>query len=182
MKTARMKWLVLLGFMLCALVVGAVAAAADQTPRYRLGEPIVFMIEDQKAFGWGCCCTACADTQILGWRIADLSGVTVYSLRFDPPGYASDWDGTWYQSDDSGVSVPAGLYTLYVDTTAGALSRCFSLYDPCCGSCWYRCSVRSSCNCGQVATITYGGCRTSLVLRQEEKTCCSFQLFRPCCP
>jgi len=184
-RNERTRCLLLVGLMLSVVVLGSVAAAASvQSLRYKLGEPVVFMIEDEKTSRWCCCCcSGCPDTLILGWRIVAASGATVYSLRFDPVGYASDWDGTWHQTDASGAPVPAGSYTLYVDTSAGTLSRCFSLYDPCSGCCcWNWCSTRSYCTCRQVATITHSCCRTSLVLVQEERNRCSFRLFWPCCP
>gem|GEM_PF-2204921 len=189
----RSKWMrsyVLVGLVLGAVVFGSVAiAASSRCGGYRLGEPVVFMVEDQKTSGWCCCCSTCPDTQILGWRVVDASGSTVYSVEFDPVGYASDWDGTWSQTDYLGASVPAGTYTVYVETSVGVLSHSFRIYDPCSSCCgWNRCWGSRLCwgwrcgPCGQVATITHGCCRTSLVLTQAETPCCSFRLCSPCCP
>ncbi|MCK4394817.1 hypothetical protein KAX17_18110 [Candidatus Bipolaricaulota bacterium] len=189
------SWWVRGSVVLVVLVLFVTIASAAASPcstrcaSYRLGEPIVFMVKDQKTSGWCCCCCTCPDTQILGWYIVDSDGDTVNSLEFDPVGYASDWDGTWSQTDDLGASVPAGTYTLYVETSVGLLSRCLKLYDPCsccsgCNCCWSysRCWGWRCCTCGQVATITHGCCRTSLVLTQEKTTRCSFRLRWPCCP
>ncbi len=189
----RSKWVrrcVLLSVALGVVVFGAVAfAASSRSGSYRLGEPVVFMVEDQKTSSWCCCCCTCPDTQILGWYVVDSDGDTVYSVEFDPVGYASDWDGTWSQTDDLGASVPAGTYTLYVETSVGTLSRSFSLYDPCscrcgCNRCWGfgRCWGWRCGTCSQVATITHTCCRTSLVLVQEKTTCSSFRRCSPCCP
>jgi len=175
---------VLVGLVLFATIAGAAASPwSTQCTQYRLGETIVFTVDQQKVFGWCCCCCTCPDTQILGWRVVDSSGQTVNSLEFDPVGFASDWDGTWSQLDHSGVPVPPGYYTLYLDTSVGTLSRCLKLYDPC-SCCWgySRCWGWRCGTCGQVATITHCCCRASLVLVKEESTCCSSRLCWPCWP
>lgn len=180
---------VLVVLVLFATIAGAGASSCStRCTSYRLGEPIVFMVKDQKTSGWCCCCT-CPDTQILGWYVVDSDGDTVNSLEFDPVGYASDWDGTWFQTEDTGEPVPVGTYTLYVETSVGLLSRSFRLYDPCgccsgCNCCWgySRCWGWRCGTCGQVATITHGCCRASLVLVKEESTCCSSRLWSSCCP
>ena len=169
---------VLVGLVLFATIAGAAASPwSTQCTQYRLGETIVFTVDQQKVFGWCCCCCTCPDTQILGWRVVDSSGQTVNSLEFDPAGFASDWDGTWSQLNYSGVPVPPGYYTLYLDTSVGTLSRCLKLYDPC-TCCWgWSCYT-----CGQVATITHCRCRASLVLVKQESTCYSSRLCWPCWP
>ena len=190
MKSKWVRSYVLVGLVLGCVIFGSVGmAASSRSGGYRLGEPIAFMIEDQKTWGWCCCCSTCQDTQILGWYVVDSDGDTVYSVEFDPVGYASDWDGTWLQTDYSSTSVPAGSYTLYVETSVGILSRSLRLYDPCSRCCgWNRCWGYGRCwgwrcgSCSEVATISHCCCRTSLVLIQAETSCCSFRLCSPCCP
>ena len=174
---------VVIGLVLLAVAVSATASAFSTSyGRYKLGETILFKIEDQQRCGWGCCCNccqpACTQTQVLGWRIADSSGNIVYSMVYDVAVLASTWQGSWSQVDSVGAAVAAGSFTLYVDTSAGTLSRCLYLYDPCCGCCWGW----SRCGCGQKTTITNCCCSTSLVFVQQSTSCC-FSLFRwPCCP
>lgn len=183
MRRKQKRGYVLLGLLLGVMIFGSVVTSANsQCGWYRLGEPIVFMIEDERVSGWCCCCTTCPDTQILGWRVVNASGETIDSLEFDPVGYASDWDGTWSQTDYSGEPISAGTYTLYVKTSVGTLSRSLRLYDPCSG-CWYdRCWGRSCCTRAQVVTIAHGCCRASLVLVQQKTTRCRFRLCSSCCP
>jgi len=183
---------VVIGVVLLAITASATASAFSTSyGRYKLGEAILFRIEDQQrgSWGWGCCCNccqpACTATQVLGWRIADASGNVVYSVMHDLPVVASTWQGSWSQVNSVGIAVAAASYTLYVDTSAGTLSRCLYLYDPCCGGCgcwgWSGCGW-SRCGCGQQATITNCCCTTRLVFVQQSTSCC-FPLFRwPCCP
>ena len=186
---------VVIGVVLLAMTASATASAFSTSyGRYNLGETILFKIEDQQrgSWGWGCCNSccqpACTATQVMGWRIAGSSGNVVYSVAHAVPVLASTWQGGWSQVNSVGTAVAAGSYTLYVDTSAGTLSRCLNLSDPCCGGCWgwsgcgWSGCGSSRCGCGQQATITNCCCTTSLVFMQQATRCC-FSLFRwPCCP
>lgn len=205
----RFVWgsVVLVGLVLLAAAASTTASSfSTRYGRYTLGETILFRVEDQQRCGWGlcgCCCQPpCAETQVMGWRVADASGNIVYSVVHDVPVLASTWQGSWAQIDSGGASVSAGSYTLYVDTSVGTVSRCFYLYEPCCGSCcsssccgWSRCGCGwgfcswgwsrcgwSRCGCGQQSTITSCGCRTSLVLVKQSTSCCYSRSLWPCCP
>jgi hypothetical protein len=169
----KRRW-VLVG---CALVLSvALAAVATQAAttlfgtRFNVGEEIQFKVEDSTTWWWGCCCP-CEDTSILGWRITNLSGIVVYSVIHDAPVAASVWLGAWNQTDINGTAVGAGQYMLVVDTTAGTLSRCFSIYDPCgCGPC----TTCYSCACEQVSSISSCACKTSLVFVDTCTNCFPF--------
>ena len=181
---------VVIGVVLLAMTASATASAFSTSyGQYKLGETILFKIEDQqrRSWGWGCCNSccqpACTAMQVMGWRIADASGNVVYSVVHDVAVVASTWQGSWSQVNSVGIPVTAGSYTLYVDTPAGTLSRCLYLSDPCCGGCWgWSGCGWSRCGCGQQTTITNSCCTTSLVFMQQSTSCC-FSLFRwPCCP
>ena len=191
----RFIWRGVVLVSLALLVAGAtVTAGSIGYERYRLGETVMFKVEDQRQCFWSCCCCCqptCTGTQVTGWRIADASGNIVYSVAHDVPVVASTWQGSWSQVDSTGVAVAAGCYTLYVDTSAGTLSRCLYLYDPCsgcCGSCcgWSWCGWGwcgwSRCGCGTQSTITSCCYRTSLVLVRPTTGCCTSLYQWPCCP
>ena len=176
----KRRW-VLVG---CALVLSlALAAVAAQGAtslfgtRFNVGEEIQFKIEDSTTWWWGCC--SCEETLVLGWRIANLSGVALYSVVHDAPVGASVWLGSWNQAKLDGTAVSAGQYMLVVDTSAGTLSRCFSIYDPC--GCW-SCNSCTSCACEHVTSITTCACKTSLVFVDPCSTNCFpfFGLFGCC--
>jgi len=161
-----MKRLVVLASVLVVLLA-VVATTASATSlfgtRFKVGTEIQFRVEDETtAWWWGCCnCCSCTPSQILGWRIASATGQVVYSVVHDAPVPAASWLGSWKQLDANGAAAAVGQYILYVDTSAGTLSRCFSLYDPCgCNTCWSPCL---SCTCQEVATITNCSCQTDLV-------------------
>jgi hypothetical protein len=148
--------------LLVALTLIAVVSTASTSllgTRFKLGEEIQFKVEDSTVWWWGCC--SCTASSVLGWRVVSGAGQTVYSVVHDAPVPASIWSGAWEQTASGGVAVAAGQYILYVDTTAGTLSRCFSLYDPCgCNSCYSPCT---SCVCNEVPSITDCACKTTLV-------------------
>lgn len=185
----RFVWpgVVLVGLLLIAAVMGAASTSSSVwSGRYRVGETVLFKVEDQKVFCWCCCCQpACPETQVLGWHIADSSGGIVYSVVNDAPVPASIWQGSWSQINSLGASVAAGYYILCVDTSVGTLSRCLYLYDPCCGCCWgccgWSCCGWSRCGCGPQSTITSCCSRTSLVWIVEEAPCCHLFFRWPCC-
>lgn len=157
--------------VLVFLVVGAVLGTAATTStlfgtRFELGGTIRFKVEDSTTWWWGCCC-GCPDTLILAWRIVDGAGLPVYSVVHDAPVGASAWVGSWMQIDADGNAVLPGSYMLYVDTSGGTLSRCFTLYDAC--SCCRPCSY---CCCEDVTTITSCACRTTLVFIEPCTTGC----------
>lgn len=191
----RRRWILVVGTLVMALVVSGVVATAATSlfgTRFRVGETIQFEVEDStSSWWWGCCCCCpCEETTILSWRIEDLCGVSVYSVVHDAPVPASAWLGTWSQTEIDGSAVSGGQYILYVNTSAGTLSRCFTIYDPC-SRCWsYSCSPCTTCACNQVTSITDCGCKTSLVFVDTCTTgcypffglfgCCSS--YSSCCP
>ncbi len=161
-----------------ALVGSAGTSSSLLGTRFKAGQEIQFVVKDTTTWWWGCC--SCTETLVLGWRVTNSTGVTVYSVVHDAGVPASAWQGTWLQMDGAGNVVPAGEYMLYVDTSAGTLSRCFRIYDPC--GCYnnYLCNT---CGCQDNATITNCACKTSL----EFVDTCSFGCLsffwwlNPCC-
>lgn len=141
--------------------------------RFKIGEAITFEVRDSTTWWWGCC--SCSETRVLGWRIANNAGQTLHSVVLPGPGVpASTWQGSWDQFDANGLAVAAGQYKLLVDTSAGTLSRCFSIYDPCgCVSCYSPCS---SCACEELSSITDCSCKVSLVFVDNCQVGC-FPLF-----
>jgi hypothetical protein len=157
-----------------ALLASSIAGAAGTSStffgtRFKTGESIQFKVEDTTTWWWGCC--SCSESVVLGWRVTAATGQSVYSIVHDAPVSSSMWQGSWAQIDMNGVQVPVGQYILYVDTSAGTLSRCFTIYDPCdyCNR-WSACST-----CNEVASITDCACRTSLVFVSSCSGC--FPLF-----
>jgi hypothetical protein len=164
------RWLVVACVL--ALVLASFAASAASSSlfgnRFKLGTDVQFRVEDSTTWWWGCC--SCSASQVLGWRVTTSSGLVVYSVVHDAPVAASAWVGTWTQMDIDAKAVVAGSYVLYVDTSAGTLSRCFTLYDPCgCASCSTPCW---SCACQEVSTITTCSCQTTLVFVDTCTTGC----------
>lgn len=140
--------------------------------RYKIGDTITFEVQDSTTWWWGCC--SCTETLVLGWRISNSAQQTLYSVVLDAPVSASFWQGSWDQVDATGLAVAAGQYKLFVDTSAGTLSRCFSTYDPCgCAGCYSPCS---SCACEEYGSITNCACRASLVFVSNCQVGC-FPLF-----
>lgn len=149
-------------------LVGAGAASSTFGTRFRGGDPITFMVEDTSTWWWGCC--AVSESLVLGWRIVDSAGQPVYSVVHDAAVSASSWEGTWLQMNASGVSATVGAYTLYVDTSVGTLSRCFTIYDPCARCGWT--SACSTCACSQATSITGCASRTTLVFINTSTSRC----------
>jgi hypothetical protein len=155
-----------------ALLLASFAASAASSSlfgaRFTVGTEVQFRVQDSTTWWWGCC--SCSESQVLGWRVTASSGLVVYSVVHDAPVPASAWVGTWTQVDTNAMAVPSGKYVLYVDTSAGTLSRCFTLVDPCgCSSCYTPCW---SCQCQEVSTITTCACQTSLVFVDTCATGC----------
>jgi hypothetical protein len=177
----RRRWMWVCCALLGVLLVGAALANAGESStlggtRFRLGGTVQFKVEDSRTWWWGCG-SCCAETVVLGWRIVDGAGMTVYSVVHDAPVAASAWRGAWKQINASSLAVPAGSYMLYVDTSVGTLSRCFSLYDPC-----YSCRPCTSCCCEEVTSITSCECRASLVFIDSCTTgCFPFFWWFGCC-
>ena len=121
----RIGWVVL--FLSIAVGSAAMASSIFGTS-YDLGEEIQFKVEDSTIWLWGCC--SCADSLVLGWRIANASGQVVYSVIHDAPVSSAIWQGSWLQFDMNGSAVVAGQYKLYVDTSAGTLSRNITIGVP----------------------------------------------------
>jgi len=173
------RWMSIGCSVLVVVLFSAVLASAATSTlfgtQFKVGEAIQFRVEDSTTWWWGCC--TCTESTILSWRVVASSGMTVYSVSHDAPVSSSLWVGSWSQTDSMGNPVPAGQYTLYVTTSAGTLSRCLSIYDPC--GCYPRC-VR--CPCQQVSTITNCACRTSLVFVQPCAPTCAplFWWFGTC--
>jgi len=177
---------VLLVAILLIALMGTVATGSTLFgSRFKLGETIEFKIQDSTTWWWGCG-SCCAESIVLGWRIEDGSGMTIYATALDPVMGASMWIGTWNQVDANGLGVPAGQYKLLVDTSVGTLSRCFSLYDPC-NTCWGGCTTACSPCCEDLSSISECYCKTSLVFVDTCQTGC-FPLFwwggccSGCCP
>jgi len=174
----KQRWLLVGCVALAVMVtVGLVGTAATSTlfgTRYRIGETVQFKIEDSTTWFWNCCCTSCCEeTLVLGWRIVAANGVTVYNVAHDAGVPGSAWQGSWTQIDMEGLAIGPGLYTLYVDTSAGTLSRCLTIYDPC-----YRCyDPCSTCSCEQVTAITNCSCKVSLVFVDPCRTTGCISLF-----
>ena len=104
----RLAWgsIVLVGLVLFSMVASVTAASySTWSGRYRLGEPILFKVQDQKVCCWCCCCQpTCPETQVFGWRIADSCGRTIYAVVHDVPVSASIWQGSWAQVDSSAAA------------------------------------------------------------------------------
>ena len=158
----KRRWVALGSTLLVLLLVTSFAAVSATSTRFRAGTEIQFKIQDSATWFWGCCgCCECEDTLVNGWRIVSTAEQVIYSVAHDAAVPSSVWVGSWNQMDIGGTAVPAGYYKLYVDTSAGTLSRCFSVYDPCaCNWCWNPCTM---CACEDVACINQCACRTSLV-------------------
>jgi hypothetical protein len=159
----RRRWVSVGCVLVIALFLSSVAATAATSlfgTRFKAGETIQFEVEDSTMWSWGCCCCSCTTTSILGWRIMDTAGQTIYSVVHDAPVNSTVWTGSWAQMNVVGSAVPSGQYVLYVDTSIGTLSRCFTIYDPCacCGS-----GTCYSCVCDQVSSITDCRCKATLV-------------------
>jgi len=155
------------------MLASSLLALPATSTRFKLGESIQFRVDDSTTWFWGCC--SCPETLVLGWRVVTTSEQVTYSVIHDAPVSASTWLGTWTQVDIAGIAVPAGQYKLYVDTSVGTLSLCFTLYDPCACS-W--CGCTTCCACDDVSIITNCGCRTALVLANSCQTgCFSFPFF-----
>ena len=175
---------------LLVLMVGSTATAGSlfdrATMKYRVGDAVLFRVETRKSCC--CCCCSCADTEVLGWQVVDACGQLVHTMEYDPPGLSSTWEGTWTQIDLSGTQVPSGYYKLYVDTSAGTISRCFKIYNPCSCCCWSSCWCRdlcswwSRCSCRENPTIKHCCCRVSLELVAETGTCCLSSCWLGCSP
>ncbi len=154
------RWTALV--LVSVLLLVSLAASASSTSifgtRFKLGTDIQFQVQDETVWWWGCC--SCTPTQVLGWRVTTSAGVVVHSVVHDAAVPAATWVGKWSQTDANGQAVAAGQYMLYVDTSAGTLSRCFSLYNPCgCSTCYWGCWT---CECQEVPSISECACRTSL--------------------
>jgi len=167
----KRRWVFVGCALVIALLLSAVAANAATSlfgTRFNVGETVQFKIEDSTTWWWGCC-SCCSESLVLGWRITDVSGVPLYSVVHDAPVSSSSWLGTWSQTKLDGTAVSLGQYILYVDTSLGTVSRCFSIYDPC--SC---CNPCLSCVCEHVTSITSCSCRTSLVFVDTCTNCFPF--------
>jgi len=180
----KRRWISIAGVLLAVLLFSALVghAASGSTlfgTRFKLGATIQFAVEDSTIWWWGCCCNCCSETLVLGWRIVNTAEQTIYSAPLTAPVSASMWQGSWNQVDASGIAAAAGQYKLYVDTSAGTLSRCFTIYDPCCRCC-SPCSV---CSCEQVTSISDCACRTTLVFVDSCQTGCFpfFGWLSGCC-
>lgn len=159
-KWARISWVILF----LSLMVGSAAMASSLFgTSYDLGEEIQFKVNDSTTWLWGCC--SCEESLVLGWRIVNTSEQVVYSVIHDAPVPSSLWQGSWLQLDLNGAAVAAGQYKLYVDTSVGTLSRCFTVRDPCaCSWCYSPCTT---CVCEEIASITTCACRTALVFVED---------------
>ncbi len=162
------RWISIGGVLLLVMVLASFVALPASSTRFKLGENIQFRIEDSTTWFWGCC--TCEETLVLGWRIVNSAEQVIYSVVHDAPVSSAVWQGAWAQVDASGIAVVAGQYKLYVDTSVGTLSRCFSLYDPCNNCGW--CNPCSTCVCEGVSTITSCACRTTLVFVSTCQTGC----------
>ena len=202
---------VLVGLVLFAVVFTAAAGSySTSTVNYRLGQTLLFRIQEQPS---NCCwcCQPCPTTQVLGWRITDACGKVIYSVTYNAPISASTWQEKWpevdiaavdkaeaqvesaspglvyqawqnamstYEKYWKGVETPVspGCYILYVDTSAGTLSRCLRLYDPMnpCQPCGY-------CPCEQPTIRPGCYCRTTLLVSVEQPARYRPLSWQPCC-
>jgi len=108
----RFVWsgVVLVGLLVIAAVMGAASSSSSAwSGRYRVGETVLFKVEDQKVCCWCCCCCqpACPETQVLGWHVSDSSGGIIYSVVTDGPVPASIWQGSWPQINFSAAAAQA---------------------------------------------------------------------------
>lgn len=195
----RASWLVL---VLTLGIAGATSASTLLGTTFDLGQEIVFRVEDASTWWWGWCCTTCDSSWVHEWRVVDACGQMVYAVTHDGPVASNAWQGRWTQINAQGHAVPAGQYRLIVNTSAGTLSRCFTLRDPCstwwwgCGS-WCACtgyvygsgcswygSAYSWCACEEVRSITQCGCQTSLVFVDPCRESCYPYVWWGCrtCP
>ena len=182
----RGRWITFCGVLLVVLLATSLMGSAAGSTRFRVGEEIQFKVEDSTTWFWGCC--TCAETVVLGWRVVNSSEQVVYSVGHDAPVSSAAWLGSWAQVDSLGATVAMGQYKLYVDTSLGTLSKCFTIYDPCgCG--W--CNPCVSCICEGVSSISDCACRATLVFVDTCRTgCFPFPFFwgwgcsrcSPCCP
>jgi len=165
----------LVGVGLCVvLLISALSilgSASTSAVRFQLGEAIQFSVEDSTTWWWGCCC-CCETSTVSGWRVLNSAGITVYSVIHDAPVASTAWQGSWPQIDSEGLAVPAGSYTLYVDTSVGTLSRCLYLYDRC-DCCSYYSTWCTSC-CESVSSISSCNCTTSLEFISSCGSACSW--------
>jgi len=162
-KWARLGCVLVVVLSVVAITASAWTSSSIFGTRFKVGQEIAFKVENSTSWWWGCgCCgSCCPDVTVHGWRVVNSSGLGVYSVIHDAPVSASVWQGTWMQVDAASVTVAAGAYTLYVDTSAGTLSRCFTIYDPCnCCVSWVP--ACTSC-CQDQSSITNCSCRTTLV-------------------
>jgi hypothetical protein len=180
-SVVRRRWIAIGSALLCVVVLVSLVGGAWTLSgtRFRAGQQITFEIQDTTTWFWGCCCNCCEETLVLGWRIVDASELTLHSVALQQPAYASMWQGTWNQIDANGVAVSAGQYKLYVDTSAGTLSRCFTVYDPC--SCTSWCSACNCTVCEDVDCITDCACKVSLVFVDNCSPCIFPFFWWGCC-
>lgn len=171
-RLARIGSLIL-AMVLVTSLMGLSASTLFGT-RFEMGEEIQFKIEDSTTWWWGCC--SCETSLVLGWRIVNASEQAIYSVIHDAPVASSIWQGSWMQVDSMGVAVPAGQYKLYVDTSVGTLSRCFTIYDACACS-WCTTPCNSCVTCEDVTSVTNCSCRTTLVFVEDCQFGC-FPLFQ----
>lgn len=164
--------------LVLAVTAGAVAATSTVYGTwFKAGETVQFKIEDSTIWWWGCC--SCQESSVLGWHITDSAGRTIYNAVNDAPVPASSWVGTWTQVDADDNPVGSGRYMLYVDTSVGTLSRCFTIYDPCGCNYQYRCNA---CTCEELPSITDCACKTTLVFIDTSQNCCfPFFWWFGCC-
>lgn len=175
-KWIRIGWVVL---FLSMIVGSTVMASSLFGTRFNLGEDIQFEIEDSTSWWFGCC--PCPDSLVLGWRIANASHQVIYSVIHDAPVSAAVWRGEWQQHDMNGIAVAAGQYKLYVDTSVGTLSRCFTLWDPCACN-WFVSRCTPFC-CEHLPVITTCACSTSLVFVADcQPGCFPFFWWGRCLP
>jgi len=171
-----------------AVVAPGAMAAATTAERYEIGTMITFAVETRDTCWWcGCCCDPACDAEVAAWHVADASGVWIYSVVHDAPVTAANWQGTWSQTDATGVQLAAGIYSLVVDTTGGRLSRCIELVDPCTTPCWSPCRWWNSCcfrsrRCTETASLMTCCCEVSLVFVDEPSDCFPFSWPCSTCP
>jgi len=164
-KWARVGWVVLL----FSITVGSAAMASSLLgTSFDLGEEVQFKVDDVTTWWWGCC--SCEESLVLGWRIVNISEQVVYSVIHDAPVSSAIWQGSWMQLDLNGISVAAGQYKLYVDTSVGTMSRRFTIADPCARN-WCTSSC-TSCVVAEVPSITNCACRTTLAFVENCSTGC----------
>jgi hypothetical protein len=111
---------------------------------------------------------------VLGWMVAAADGSVVRSVVFpDIVGWLQEF--VWDLTDEDGLDVGPGFYTITISTTAGPVTanvRLVSCCEPCL-ACWSCCVCTTCPTAGGLCPCTFG--EPYLVLDvSSTKNCCAF--------